>query len=278
MRLRLISCAGLLAFCASLQGATSYNFDFNSTSSSLSDGSYPVNPYTGTVGGTAVTLYCDDFQDNINWGQQNISAYVTALTATGATLQDDTRYGDHNAPGNTYTAGTTLYEELAWLATQSQNTTGANASYNDIAIQEAMWTLTNDSSDPSPHNQTTTGTGTKSDSGVQQSYLAWISDAESDYNTTVSGYASLVTNDWYIVTAVSSAGCTVGSDGSTGCTPGTAGTGNVTQEFLAYSSSPVSTTTQAATPEPASFILIGSGLLLGAIVGRRRMEKAKAKA
>lgn len=274
MKFKLIVLSGLVVFGGTLQASSSFNFDFNSTSSPLSDGNYPVSPYSATIAGTAVTLYCDDFQDSIQWGQQNITADVTAITATGATLQDDTRYGLNNAPGNAHPAGTQLYEELAWLATQAGNTSGANANANDIAIQEAMWTLTNLSSDPSPHNETTTGSGTMGDGGVQQSYLSWISDAQSDYNTTASGYTSLVASDWYIVTAVSSAGCTVGSNGSNGCTPGTAGTGSVTQEFLAYSSGPMSVTTQnSSTPEPASFLLLGSALLIGAGVGRRYRDR-----
>jgi hypothetical protein len=110
---------------------------------------------------------------------------------------------------------------------------------------------------------------------VQQSYQSWVSDAQNDYNTSVAGYASLVTSDWFIVTAESSAGCTIGSNGSTGCTPGTAGTGSVTQEFLAYSSGGMVVTTQniSAAPEPASFILFGSALLVGVAVGRRRLDR-----
>jgi hypothetical protein len=159
---------------------------------------------------------------------------------------------------------------MAWLATQLLNTSGANATYNDIAIQEAIWTLTNDPNvdGASPHNQTTTQAGPYGDAGAEQSYLFWITDAGADYNNTVSGYASLATGDWSIVTAVASAGCTVGSGtafsqdgGVSACVPGTMGTGDVTQEFLAYS--------PPQAPEPASFLLIASGLLACAIAARR---------
>jgi hypothetical protein len=284
MKLTHILLAGAFAFSVSLQGASTYNLNFNTQSNSpglIFDGPYAISPYTGTVGGSTVVLYCDDFNDNVYYGQQNITVYSTALpTTTNTTFQDDTRYGVANptTAGAGYPAGTQLYEEMAWLATQMQNTSGANATYNDKAIQEAIWTLTDDKNvndGQSPQNQTTTGTGTRSDSGVQQSYLAWIADAGVDYNqSNVTGYANLVSSDWSIVTAVSAAGCTVGSKGSSGCTPGTAGTGDVTQEFLAYSSAPVSQTNFALgnSPEPASFILIGSGLLVGALVGRRRVK------
>lgn len=284
MKRTLILLTAAFALGVSMQGAGTYNLDFNTQSNSpglVFDGPYAISPYTGTVGGIAVTLYCVDFNDDVYYGQQNITVYSTALpTTTNTAFQDDTRYGVNNptTAGAGYPAGTQLYEEMAWLATQMQNTSGANATYNDIAIQEAIWVLTNDKNvndGLSPHNETTTGTGTKSDSGVQQSYLAWISDAAADYNkSNVSGYANLVTSDWSIITAAASAGCTVGSNGSTGCTPGTAGTGNVTQEFLAYASAPVAQTNNSgtATPEPDSFILIGSALLFGGIIGRRRVR------
>ncbi len=273
---------GAFALSVSLQAGSTTNLDFNTQSNSpglIYDGPYGISPYTGTVGGLTVTLYCDDFNDNINYGQQNITAYSTALpTTTNAAFQADTRYAVANptTAGAGYPAGTQLYEEMAWLATQMQNTTGTNATYNDIAIQEAIWTLTDDKNvndGQSPQNQTTTGTGTRSDAGVQQSYLAWIADAAADYDhTNVSGYANLVTADWSIITAVGSAGCTIGSNGSTGCTPGTAGTGAVTQEFLAYSPTVGQNGSQTATPEPASWILIGSGLLAGGLIGRRRVN------
>ena len=282
MRFTLIFCAAIVTCGASLQAGTTYNLDFNTQSNSpglVFDGSVPIGPYSGTLNGSPVTLYCDDFIDNINYGQQNVTVYSTALpTTTNAAFQADTRYAVANptTAGAGYPAGTQLYDEMAWLATQMQNTSGTNSTYNDIAIQEAIWTLTNDANvneGQSPQNQTTTGTGTKSDAGVQQSYLAWIADAAADYNqSNVAGYANLVTGDWTIVTAVSSAGCTFGSNGSAGCTPGTAGTGNVTQEFLSFTSGPINETTSSgpAAPEPATSVLIGSGLLMGALVARRR--------
>jgi hypothetical protein len=280
--------ASALVASASLQAATTYNLDFNSQSNSpglIYDGNYAISPYSGTVGGTTVQLFCDDFNDNVNWGQQNITAYQTSLTASATTLDGQTRYGDANpsTAGASYPAGTTLYDEMTWLATQMLAVSGTSATYNETAIQEAIWTLTNDKNvndGSSPHNKTTTQTGTYGDAGVEQSYLAWIADAEADYGGNAAGYASLVTGNWSIVTAVASAGCTVGSgtayskySGVSACTPGAAGTGSVTQEFLAYSGG-TPTINQGglgpSTPEPASFLLIGSGLLAGAVFARRK--------
>ena len=210
---------GVLAFSTLLQADATYNLDFNTQSNSpgwVFDGSFAVSPYSGTVNGTTVALYCDDFNDNVNYGQQNITVYSTALSTTGTVLQDDTRYGKNNptTAGAGYPAGTQLYEEMAWLATQMQNTSGANATGNDIAIQEAIWTLTDNNTvndGQSPQNYKTTGTGALGDNGAQQSYLAWIADAAADYNQTgVAGYANLVSSNWSIITMVSSAGCTLG--------------------------------------------------------------------
>jgi hypothetical protein len=288
----LIFLAGILTLGGSLQAATSYMLDFNSTSSAglTQDGStgFYISPYTGTVNDSTVKLYCDDFNDNITWGQQNISVYSTALTATTNTaFQQDTRYGVNNASnaGLGYPSGTQLYEEMAWLATQMQNTTGTHATGNDIAIQEAIWALTNNSTvndGLSPHTYSTAGTGTFGDNGVQQSYLQWITDASSNYNKTgVTGYTDLTIGNWYIITAVASAGCTYGSEGTLGCSgaggtgAGTHGTGTVTQEFLAYSANPIATSGGSnSTPEPASFLLIGSGLLVGGLFSRRRKLNA----
>jgi hypothetical protein len=289
MKTKLIFLAGLLSLGASLRAATSYNLDFNTQSNSAGlafDGNYAISPYTGTVNGTTVPLYCDDFNDNINYGQQNVTVYSTALTANAASLNADTRYGVNNAPNSTYAAGAQLYDEMAWLTTQMMAQTGASANANDIAIQEAIWTMTNDSADTdgtSPHNASTELSGSAlahATDGTAQGYLNWIADAQDAHANSFaseSGYATLVSSDWYIITSVSSAGCTIGSSGSTGCTPGTAGTGNVTQEFLAYYSGSgglvTSVVSGSATPEPASFLLIGSGLLAGSILIRRRSGK-----
>jgi hypothetical protein len=288
MKTIFIILSGVLAFGTSLQATTSYNLDFNTQSNSAGlvyDGNYAISPYSGTVNGTTLALYCDDFNDNINFGQQNVTVYTTALTATGATLDDDTRYGVNNAPGSTYSAGTQLYDEIAWLTTQMMAQSGTNATANDKAIQEAIWTLTNDSTGAegsSPHNENTELSGTALTSATDstaQGYLNWIAEANNAVSNglgTESGYSTLVPGDWYIVTAVGSAGCTIGSNGSTGCTPGTSGSGNVTQEFLAYYNGnlPVSTVSSVTTPEPGSLLLMVSGLLFSSFVARRRLRLA----
>jgi len=305
MKTKLIVLAGVLALGASLQAATSYTLDFSQQNSNGltidPSGNWAVSPYSGIIGGTysgstyvsggtSVKLYCDDFTDEVTYGAQDLPVYITALTATGATLQDDTRYGDKNA-NSTYPAGTALYEEMAWLATQMQ--TSGISTDNDIAIQEAIWKLTYDTGDTTADPSNSAGyTGTVSNgvtgstNSTAQSDTTWIADAQAyvaGFNGTsstwshASSYTNLVTADWYIVTATDAAGCTLGATGTTGCTPGGSGAAtDDTQEFLAYYTGgglPVTTQTASATPEPASFILIGSGLLVGGIFGRRRAKK-----
>ena len=127
-----------------------------------------------------------------------------------------------------------------------------------MPFRKPCWNLT-DQTAPTDYNFLQTGT--KSDS-TQQGYQNWISDAAADYSATspVKGFASANFNYWSIITATTSAGCTIGNSGSsngTGCTPGSVGSEGTTQEFLAF-----------ASPEPASFLLIGSGLVVGALFGR----------
>jgi len=293
MRTKLTILAGALIFGASVsQAATSYLLDFNTVDSSslVKDSGYAISPYTGTLdGGSAIQLYCDDFNDSIQFGQQNIQVYKTALTASAADLKADTRYYvDNPSSVSSYPSGLTLYEEMAWLATQMQHAD----TINDKAIQEAIWQLTDASGgNTAPNNSSgyhggvTTGyTGTNSTTA--QSAAHWIQDAQAyiaGYNATTgtsswsssSYYANLVLSDWSVITAVDSAGCTTGSydyHGVHGCTPGHAGYGSTTQEFLAYipGTSGANPPPPSGVPEPASFVLIGSGLVAGAIVRRRR--------
>ncbi|HEU5020695.1 MAG TPA: PEP-CTERM sorting domain-containing protein [Bryobacteraceae bacterium] len=294
MRTKLTILAGALICGATMgQAATSYSLDFNTHSDSAGlvyDGNYAVSPYTGTLdNGSPIQLYCDDFNDTIQFGEQNIEVYKTALTASSTDLANQTRYYVNNPSSNSsYPAGLTLYEEMAWLATQMQHA----GTVNDKAIQEAIWQLTDAGSSNAPNYSHNNGGGVTSGysgntSSSAQSAAHWIEDAMSyvaGYSATTNTstwsnagyYADLVLSDWSVITAVDSAGCTTGSYshwGHEGCTPGNAGYGHETQEFLAYI--PTSTggsqpPPPSTVPEPASFVLIGSGLVAGAVLRRRR--------
>lgn len=258
---KLIVFAGVLAMGATLQAGTTLVVNTGGTNPDLNTAS----PYSGTLtpGGSGIELICDDFNDSASTG----TTYNVVVTNIGSgTLNaTDTRYG--GATG--YPAATTLYDELAWLGTQMTKgtVTGAVAA-NNVEIQEAIWALT----DPSGHTSPTA-----SYTGQTQTYLQWMQDAKYTVQGSASGYsgygygtaASYLTptySDWYVVTNTAAVGCTMGS--GSGCA------GSSYQEFIAYSAAPVVTTGGSlATPEPASFILIGSGLLAGALVGRRRRNR-----
>jgi hypothetical protein len=96
---------------------------------------YYVGPYSGTMNGTPVDLFCVDFANEVNFGQQ-WDANVTPITS-GSDLSD-TRYG--GAPD-----ALELYQQAAWLALQfaSQPT----SQYGDI--QATIWRLFNASA-PTP--------------------------------------------------------------------------------------------------------------------------------
>lgn len=287
MKRVLITVACVLGLSASLQAGTSYAV-FNVinlgssvySGSGLVDGGFNVSPYTGTIGGANVELFSDELNDGTSNGA-TYNAYATALNASPATLAAATRYGDVNV-SSLYPAGTQLYEEMAWLATQmmaqansSTGTALSTAQANDKAIQEAIWTLTYDSSDfyPVPHNSGNGELGSTmgATDSTAQGYLNWISDAEAAATSgfaALTGYATLVTGDWYVVTAVSAAGCTIGSEGgnSNGCTPGTPGDTYGEQEFLAYDlGDPMS-----PSPEPASFALFGVGFSVLVVMRTKR--------
>src|SRR6202789_2150078 len=190
MKKKLIIVACFLALGASLQAGTSYAvFNVINLGSSgyagsgLTDGGFDVSPYTGTIGGTNVELFSDELNDGTSNGA-TYNAYATALNASSAALAAATRYGEANA-SSLYPAGTQLYEEMAWLATQmmaqANSSTGAalaTAQANDTAIQEAIWALTYDSSHfySVPHNSGNSelGSTTGATDSTAQGYLNWI--------------------------------------------------------------------------------------------------------
>jgi hypothetical protein len=219
-----------------------------------------VSPYTGTITGdpnlnngsaSGIQLFCDDYNNGVVYTSgpdsgQNATWTVNINSVTSANL-GGTDGGRFETVGN-LPATTTLYEEAAWLAAQVQSfslVTGTQtqvtaAQDNQTNAQEALWDLTG-GSDPGDN----AGTGV---SGVTN-IAGWLADASADYSNEVAGYY----NNWFVITETGQAGQT--SDAGY-------------QEFLTYS-----TTSIATAPEPASFILIGSGLMAAGIIGRRRQNK-----
>ena len=260
MKMKFLVLGLLLTAGASMQAATSFTLNSLASQGTLvqdGTGNY-IGPYTGSLGGTAVTLFCDDYNDAVAFGS-TFNVNSEAITSGAIT---PARYDSAGSnPNPIYPTGVTLYEELAWLASQMYVT--GQSQYNKTAIQEAIWTLTSD--DPTaPHNQTTTATGTLY-STSQQSYSQWITNATNYYNTAVASYITPNYNNWLIITD---------STIPTACTPvAPSNTCGGKQEFIGYISTN-SVGTQVAAPEPASFALFGSALLGAALLRRRYARNA----
>ena len=286
MTMRLIFGAGLLAFCASLQAGTSFQstlvmtsnggatvsgFPATSGQNSTVFAGVEISPYTGTIttngNQQSITLFCDDFHDEITPGQ----SYTVNVTATNASTTNplvnatagsmaNTRDGSANEAAGMPT-GTTLYEELAWLTTQMMSS--GQTIGNEEAIQEAMWVMTDDP------NNAASPTSSPTASGATQTYMQWMGDAAYEVtggaqgSLTAGSYLTPNYSNWLVLSVSGEGGQELGTGG--------------VQELLAFNG-PMSITSQnSSTPEPASFILLGSGLLIGAAIGRRRMGKGKSK-
>ena len=142
----------------------------------VNDGQYYVSPYSGTMNGQTVTLFCDDVLNDVNFGQ----TWQANVTNLGAAIQNNnfsqTRYG--GVPSSlVYGNAAQTYQEAAWLTTQF----GSNSSnYKDL--QYALWFLMNPNL-------------TKYDTAGAQ---VWLDMAGKDYT-------SIDPNDFLIITNTSSA-------------------------------------------------------------------------
>lgn len=202
---------------------------------------YFLSPYTGTItptGGqtSTVALYCDDFNDEVSDGQ-SWSAYVTSVLSSNLS---NTLFGTSN-PNGYEPAGTTLYEEQAYLATQIQANFAANNLSAIEAIQDAMWVLTDSPTNPRnpvPNYNNPT-------------VLNWINLAANDVaNYQNTGTSAVNYSNWYVLTDTNKA--------------------DPHQEFLFYASD----SHMFQTPEPATMALAGCGLLAVYFAGSRRKKQS----
>lgn len=273
---------GLLLVANASAGTATLNFTdvtHPGTSTSLSDNSNPnavseyIGPYTGNVNGTqAISLYCDDLNDNIGFpststvnvtyliGGDTRDSLSTTRFATGNSAASIT-VADHGNATVAMPTGTTLYEELVWLFTQLGTAAAAGNTTLEKTIQEAAWTMTT----PAGH------TGDLINDNANAA-ADWIWLATQDYaltnvtSVTVGSGAgqyvqTIVTpnyNSWFILDS-SAAALNYGE---------TAGQ----QELLAYNGNQVPT----LTPEPptSTFGFLGCGLLVAGILARRRRTNA----
>jgi MYXO-CTERM domain-containing protein len=161
-----LSLARFLAICAiaiclsTTPSAASVQMTFDGVNGTQAFGAY-VSPYFGTMDGTPVVLFCVDFSNEVQLGQQ-WNANLTQLSP-GADL-GDTRFGAEPD-------ALQLYEQAAWLSLQfaSQPT----SQYGDI--QATIWQLF-DPDAPTPSS----------------SY--WLQQAGGNYASTDYGAFYIVTN------------------------------------------------------------------------------------
>ena len=146
-----------------------------------------ISPYAGTLGGTAVTLFCDDFNDDVPMP----STFNVNISAPNGGVSN-MRFGTTNYNA-AYPSGTALYEEIAWLFTQMMGSGQTQA--NQIGIQEAVWHMTAST----PGSVSTTSL---SNTGSNLTYLQWITDAASDYRKTVNGFTTPDYTNWMILSDV----------------------------------------------------------------------------
>jgi len=125
---------------------------------------YYVGPYSGTVNGNPVTLYCVDFANHVFFGQ-SWKANLTGLD--GSSGLGNTRYGGAVGLPNALT----LYREAAWLTTQY-----ATHPHDYGDIQATIWQLFN-SKAPTPSSS------------------AWLELAKENYNTLNFSLYDVITNE-----------------------------------------------------------------------------------
>ncbi len=185
---------------------------------------YYIGEYYGQLESQNVSLYCDDFANEVNFGQKWM-ANLSTITA-GSDLSQ-TRYGDVKDSMR-------LYQEIAWLDTQF----GQQSTDQWADIHATIWQIFDPSQAPKPS------------SGM------WLEQAQKNYTKLDYSNYRVVTNVAPVMK-----------------------TGQV-QEFLTIlqPGSPLITKGgDLATPEPGTAFLMGTGILLAALVWKRTHAKKAAR-
>jgi hypothetical protein len=101
------------------------------------DGQYYVSPYTGTMNGQTVTLFCDDIINEVTFGQTWNANVTNLATAVNTNNFSQTRYGGVSTSA-VFNNPALAYEEAAWLVSQFASNPG-----DLVNLQYALWDIMN---------------------------------------------------------------------------------------------------------------------------------------
>lgn len=220
-----------------------------------------LGPYTGTLNGATVGLYCDDWHDSVDTNTKFTATVSYVSDLTNATALSAVRFG---ASAGSVANGTKLYQEIAWLLTQESQVASKTAAANQTgtqwdAIQEAVWELTGTGTPLNSHASSTSGTAVNT-SNVLNAYM-WANAAAlhigDTSNQVVGGVTLYAANysTWEVI------------DQQTSFTSGTQ-----VQELLTQTTA--GTQGNNPTPEPGTFALLGGALASVGFVKFRKARKA----
>ncbi len=208
---------------------------------------YYMSPYSGTVDGVVERLNCVDFFHDVSIGE-HWTAEVTNLGAAAKDLSLLAATRDGSTGGYSSLADVLkIYQEAAWLTDQY----GANPAMNPdraVAIQTAIWSIA-DNAPGNPASLQYASVGNYWDDGHQTGAIVDDGDGSTGYwiDRAKTMYA-LQSDTYYDKFNILS---------------GVGDSGSAAQEFV-YS-----------TPEPGTFVLMGSGFagVLGLAFARRRKSR-----
>jgi hypothetical protein len=231
MRFRSVLAASALSLCTITAGAQSsgtVKFQPTNAGTTVALGYY-VGPFWGTLTSDptqpTIDLFCIDVLNFVNFGQ----TWTANFTNLGSSDLSLTRHGTSKAAE---------YQQAAYLASMFTAPGVTTTQYG--GIQSAIWNLLNPGY---PYGGTTVS------NNKHEAY--WLSLANTWY--TGGGASSFDFSKWTIVTDVNAAGWV---------------RGHGTQEFLTTSlntAPPPPELTPVVTPEPETWMLMGTGLMV--IVG-----------
>ncbi|HUL32246.1 MAG TPA: PEP-CTERM sorting domain-containing protein [Candidatus Eisenbacteria bacterium] len=126
----------LLIFVPLAKADSMVNMQFTGVNGA-NDGQYYVSPYTGSMNGQTVVLFCDDILNDVNFNQTWTANVTNLATAVDTNNFSKTRYGGVSTSA-VYSNPALAYEQAAWLVTQF-----ASNPDDLVNLQYALWDIMN---------------------------------------------------------------------------------------------------------------------------------------